>query len=103
MSEQDKKDEKEANAKMQELQKKLQPFYDEYFKKLNASAKEDDSAEVKHEREKKAQEVLNQKECQELQKEMRQVFQTVRKFQRPATYHGNVWLYLRKPPAAAGS
>jgi len=103
MSERDKKVEKEANAKVQELQTKLQPFYDEYFRKLKSSAKEDDSAEAKREREKKAQEVLNRKECQELQKEMQKVFETVRKFQGPHTLHGHVWLYLRKPPAAAAN
>jgi hypothetical protein len=101
LSEEDKKVEKEANAKMQELQKKLQPFYDEYFKKIQPSAKGDDIAEAKREREKKAQEVFNQKEYQELQKEQQKVFETVRKFQRPYTYQGHVWLYLRKAPVAA--
>jgi hypothetical protein len=100
MSEQDKRIEKEANGKMQELQKKMQPFYDECAKILKSPAKGDDSAQVKGERQKKALEVLNQKEFQELQKEMQKVVQTVRKFRRPPMYQGHVWLYLRKPPSA---
>lgn len=99
----DKKIEKEANAKLQELQKKLQPFYDEYFKKLQDGARPDESAEAKQEREKKAQEVLSRKDFQAVQTEQQKVFETIRRFQRPYTYSGNVWLYLRRPPAAAAS
>jgi hypothetical protein len=101
MSEEDKKVEKEANAKLQELQKKLQPFYDEYFKIIQPPSPAEDSAEAKREREKKAQEIFNKKEFQELQKEQQPIFETVRKFQRPTNYHGSVWLYLRQAPAAA--
>jgi hypothetical protein len=101
LSEEDKKVEKEANAKLQEIQKKLQPFYDEYSKKIQAGAKPDDSEEVKKERQKKAQEVFTKKEFQEAQKERQKGFETVRKFQRPYTYQGNVWLYLRNASAQA--
>src|SRR5205823_5491946 len=76
LSEQDKKVEKEANAKMQELQNKIQPFYNEYSKKLQPPSKGDDTQEAKRERQKKAQEVLNQKEFQALQKELQNVFAT---------------------------
>ena len=100
LSEQDKRLEQEADRKMQELQRKMQPFYDEYAKKLKP-AKGDNSAEGKRERQKKAQEVLNQKEFQELQKDMEKVNETVRKFRRPPIHQGHVWLYLRRPPAAA--
>src|SRR5207245_9096411 len=103
MSQQDKKIEKEANGKMQELQKRMQPFYDECTKILKSSAKRDDSAEAKAERQKKALEVLNQKEFQELQKEMQKLSETVRTFRRPPMFQGHVWLYLRKPPAAAAN
>jgi hypothetical protein len=99
LTEEDKKIEKETNAKMQELQKKLQPYYDEYFKKIEAPAKGDDSAEAKREREKEAQKVFEKKEVQELQKEQQKLFETMRKFQRPYTYQGNVWVYLRKASA----
>jgi hypothetical protein len=101
LTEEDKKTEKEANAKIQELQKKLQPFYNEYFQKLKDGAKPDESPEAKRDREQKAQAVLNQKEFQELQSEQGKLFQTIRRFQRPTTYQGNVWLYLRKAPASA--
>jgi hypothetical protein len=101
MTEEDKKVEKEANAKMQELQKKLQPFYDEYFKQVRPPAQGEDTAEAKREREKKAQAVFDQKAYQELQKEQTKLFETIRKFQRPYKYHGYVWLYLRQVPAAA--
>jgi hypothetical protein len=98
----DQKIEKEANARLQELQKKMQPFYDDYFKRLQP-AKADESAEARREREKKAQEVLSKKEFQELQNEQSKVYETIRRFQRPMTYQGNVWLYLRKAPAAAAA
>jgi uncharacterized protein (TIGR03067 family) len=44
---------------------------------------------------------LNQGEFQELQKEMQKVTETVRKFRRPPVHQGHIWLYLRKPSAAA--
>ncbi len=99
LSEQDKKVEQEANRKMQELQKKMQPFYAEYAKRLKASAKGDHSTQGCRERQRKAQEVLKQKEFQMLQKEMHEVTETLQKFRRPAVHQGHVWLYLRKPPA----
>jgi hypothetical protein len=102
MSEQDKEIEKEAHCKMQELQKKMQPFYDECTKILKSSAEGDHTAEAKAERQKEALAVLNQKEFQELQQEMKKVSETVRKFHRRPMYQGHVWLYLRKPPATAG-
>jgi hypothetical protein len=101
LSEEDQKAEQEANRKLQELQKKMQPFYDEYARRLKASAKADHSAHGKRERQQTAQEVLKQKEFQALQKEMQQVTETLRKFQRPPVHQGHVWLYLRKPPTAA--
>jgi hypothetical protein len=101
LSEQDQKIEQEANRQMQELQKQMQPFYDEYAKRLKASAKGDNAAQDRRERQQKAKEVLNQKEFQALQKEMQQVTEAARKFRRPPLYQGHVWLYLRKPPAAA--
>jgi hypothetical protein len=87
----------------QKLQNKLQPFYNEYSKKLQSVLKGDDSPEAKREGENKAQEVLKQKEFQALQEELQNVFATVRKFQRPHTYQGFVWLYLRKAPAAGSN
>jgi hypothetical protein len=101
LSDEDKKAEKEANAKLQEMQKKVQPFYDEYSKIVQPKDPANDSAEAKKEREKKAQEIFNKKEFQELQKEQQKIFETVRKYQRPTSYVGSVWLYLRKTPSAA--
>jgi FG-GAP-like repeat len=101
LSEQDKLIEKDANQRMQELQKKMQPFYDECARILQSSAKADGSAPAKAERQKKTMEFLNHKEFQELQKEMRTLSETVRKFRRVPRYQGHVWLYLRKPAAAA--
>jgi hypothetical protein len=103
LSEQDKQLEQEANRKMHELQKKMQPYYDECTKILRSPAVGDNSAAAKAERQKKAQEVLNQKEFQQLQKEMKKVSETVRRFRRPPMVQGHVWLYLRKPPAAAAN
>jgi FG-GAP-like repeat len=101
MSEEDKKIEKESLAKQEALQKKMQPFYDDYFQKMQEGAKPDDPPEVKKERDKKAQQVLQKKEFQELQQEQMKIFETIRKFQRPYTYQGNVWLYLRQAPDRA--
>jgi hypothetical protein len=102
LSEEDQKAEQEAKRKRQELEKKMQPFYDEYARRLKAAAKGDQSAEGKRQRQQQAQEVLQQKEFQALRKEMQQVTETLRKFQRPPLYQGHVWLYVRKPtPAAA--
>jgi hypothetical protein len=101
LSEVDKKAQSDANAKISELQQKMQPFFDEYRKILTDGAKPDDSAEVKREREKKAQQqILNKKEFQELQNQQGKAYQTLRKFERPYKYHGFVWLYLRKEVAA---
>jgi hypothetical protein len=101
MSERDKQLEKEANRQMQELQKKMQPFYDECTKILKTSARSGDAAEAKAQRQRKALQVLNQKEFQELLNELQQVSETVRTFRRPPLFQGHVWLYLRKPPIAA--
>jgi hypothetical protein len=101
LSDEDQKIEQEANRKMQELQRKMQPFYDEYAKRLKASAKGDYSARGRRERQQQAQEVLRQQEFQALQKEMQEVTDVVQKFRRPREHQGHVWLYLRKPPATA--
>ena len=101
LSEQDKKTEEEAARKGAELRMKLQHFYDEYSKKLQEGAKPDDSAEVKKQREAKARKVLEKKECQQLQKEQAKILEILSKFQRPYSYRGNVWLYLRKSPTTA--
>jgi len=99
LSEQDQKIAQEANRRLQELQQKMQPFYDAYAQKLKAPATGRDSAQAKRERQKQALEVLQQKEFQELQKELQKVTETVRKFRRPRVHQGHVWLYLRTPPA----
>jgi hypothetical protein len=101
LSEADQKAEQEAKRNRQELEKKMQPFYDEYARQLKAAAKGSHSAEGKRERQQQAQEVLKQKEFQALRKEMQQVTDTLRKFQRPPVHQGHVWLYLRQPPTAA--
>jgi len=102
LSEHDKQIEQEAERKMQELQKNMQPFYDRCTRILKSATNADHSPEAKAERQKRALEVLNEKEFQELQKEMKKVSETVRKFRRRPMYQGHVWLYLRKPPATAG-
>jgi hypothetical protein len=101
LSEEDQKIEEEANRKLQELEKKVKPFYDEYSRRLKTPAKDDNSAQAKRERQQKAQEVLKQKEFHALQKEMQQVAETVRKFRRPPLHQGHVWLYLRKATTTA--
>jgi hypothetical protein len=103
LTEQDRQTEREANSKIEELQKKMQPFYDECTKILKSPVVGGDSARAKGERQKKGLEVLKQKEFQELQKELRKVSETVQKFRRPRTYQGHVWLYLRKPTKSSSS
>ena len=103
MSDQDKQIEREANRKMQELQKKMQPFYDEYARKLKAPAEGEHSAQTRRARQQQAQEVLKRKEFQELHKEMQKATEAVRNYRRPPQHQGHVWLYLRKPSAAAAN
>jgi hypothetical protein len=102
LSEQDSKIEQELERKIQELQKKMKPFYAECTKILQSSTEGDHSPEAKALRQKRALEVLNQREFQALQKEMQKVSEMARKFRRRPMYQGHVWLYLRKPPATAG-
>src|SRR5262249_507072 len=54
LSEQDRQIEREANSKIEELQKKMRPFYDECTKILQSSDRAGHSAEAKGERQKKA-------------------------------------------------
>jgi hypothetical protein len=103
LSEQDKQFEQAAQGKMQELRKKMQPFYDECTTILKPSAKGDNSTAAKAARQKKALEVLNRREFQELQKEMQKISETMRRFRRLPMVQGHVWLYLRRPPAAAAN
>jgi hypothetical protein len=98
LTEEDKKVEKEANAKLEALQVKLQPYYKEYSKKLKEGAKPDDPTQARAEREKKALEVFKTKECKELQAEQGKLFERLRKFRPSYTFRGNVWLFLRKAP-----
>jgi hypothetical protein len=101
LSEQDRKSKQVADRKMEELQKKMQPFYDACARILQSSTKDDHCLKAKAERQKQAMEVLSQKEFQELQKEMKKLSETVRKFRRRTMYQGHVWLYLRRTPTAA--
>jgi hypothetical protein len=101
LSAQDQQAAEEANRRVQELQKKMQPFYGEYARRLKAPAKGEHSGQARRERQQWAQEVLNGKEFQELQKEMRKATEAARKYRRPPQHQGHVWLYLRNPPAAA--
>jgi hypothetical protein len=102
LSERDKKIEQEAERKMQEVEKKMQPYYDACAKILQSATDGDRSTKAKAERQKKALEVLNRREYQELQKEMKHISETVQRFRRRHMYQGHVWLYLRKPPSTAG-
>jgi hypothetical protein len=95
LSEQDQKMAQAADRRLQELQQKMQPFYDAYAQKLKAPATGGNSAQAKQERRARALEVLYQKEFQELQKELQKVTAAVRKFRRPPVHQGHVWLYLR--------
>lgn len=98
LSEQDHKSEQEAKGRLQELQQKIQPFYDEYAKRLRVPTHGDRSAQGRRERQRQAQELLQQPKFQALQKEMQAVTATLEKFRRPAVHQGHVWLYLRRPP-----
>jgi hypothetical protein len=100
LSEEDKKVEKEARTALQEVQQKMQPFHDEYAKKLQDGISPDESAEAKKMRERKAAEVFKKNGYLELQKQFNEIYAKMRKFERPYSYQGNVWLYLRKAPAA---
>jgi hypothetical protein len=99
MTDADKAVEKEANAKQAEIW----PKYREAVTKFQAlqKAPPGETAEAKKERLKKAEELKSQ--IDERQKEMNAALEPLLKFQRPYSFHGNVWLFLRKPPEAAAA
>jgi hypothetical protein len=101
LSKQDQQIEQEAKRKLHELQKQMQPFCEEYTKRLKEPVQGEHSAQARRERQKKALEVLNQTGFQALQNEIRQVTETLQQFRRPPVHQGHVWLYLRRPAAAA--
>jgi hypothetical protein len=96
LSESDQKTKKEAEQKLADLQKKLRPHFEKYQRKLKEGAKPDDSEEIVRARQAKAQEVLQIKEVVKLLSDQREILETMRKFEAPTTYRGNVWLYLRQ-------
>jgi hypothetical protein len=101
MSEEDEKVEKEARAKMQQLQAKMQPYREEYSKMLEPKPDEQNSPEAQAQREKKAADVFKKQAYQKLQLGLENTYATIRRFERPYQYHGYVWLYLRQPRTAA--
>lgn len=101
LTEADKKLRKETQAKLEKLQKDLQPYFDELQKVAEAVQKIADPEEREKQREKRYQEVMDRHKAQ--LDEQRKLFETQRKFQRPYQFHGHVWLFLRQPPAATSA
>jgi hypothetical protein len=97
MTDADKKAQKEAQEKLRPLQEKTGKAFTELQSLEKAPVKE--SAAAKQEREKKL--AAARKVVDELSREMGPQYAVLQRFQRPHSYHGNVWLFLRQPPAQA--
>jgi hypothetical protein len=94
LSDADKAAQAEANKKLAPLQREFQQVYQKYAQLLKPPPQE--TPEAKKEREKQLK-VLQEK-VNKMSQEMSRHYAVLRKFQRPYSYHGNVWLFLRKPP-----
>src|SRR5262249_45650199 len=99
LSDADRKRQKELQAKVNELQKELQPYFQEISKLYDKGDRK--TPEGRAELEKKAM-ALAQKYKKALD-EQSKLYGEMRRFQRPMHYHGYVWLYLRRPPDAAAA
>jgi hypothetical protein len=93
----DKKAQKEAQEKLRPFQEKLGKVFAELQTLEKGPANE--SAADKQEREKKLTAARNQ--MNKLSQEMQPHYAVLQRFQRPHSYHGYVWLFLRQPPAQA--
>jgi hypothetical protein len=100
LSEADTKLQKETQAKINKLQKELQPYYQE-MNKIYQEAAKDRTAEAIAKRDKKLQAaaVPYKKQAAELSK----LYQTLRRFQPSYSYTGHVWLFLRQPAERASA
>jgi hypothetical protein len=94
----DKKRQKELEAQVKKVIAKLEPFAKEVQKAYD-EAGTDRSPEVIAKRDKKVR-ATAQRYKKPLE-ERTKLFQELRKFQPPYSYHGHVWLFLRKAPAAS--
>jgi hypothetical protein len=101
LTEKDKTVQKETQAKLDKLLKRMKPFDDALQKALNDSEEITDPNKKQTEREKKIQEVCDRFKTQ--LDERQQLYQVLSKFERPYHYHGHVWLYQRKPAEATSA
>jgi hypothetical protein len=95
----DRAEQKKAQERQQAILKEYRPIMDRYSKLWKARA--DAKGKLTPEQEKEFQQV--QKEMAPYQKQLSEVYQTLRRFQTPSTYHGHVWLFLRRSPEAAAT
>ncbi len=90
-------------AAQKKAQEELNKVFQDYNKAVQRQAQlqrppAQETAGAKKDREKKLAEV--RQEMTKIVTAMQGPQQTLRKFQRPYSYHGHVWLFLRNPPPA---
>src|SRR5262245_758008 len=96
LTDEDKKAQKEALAKQQEIFKDYVPLVQEQFKLQKPTPGESDEARA--EREKRLRELA--KQLQPIQEKLTEVQKELQRFAPEFRYQGNVWLFLRRPPEA---
>ena len=103
----------EVAAEQKRLEEELgtiQPKLMDHYKVLQEQAKEKfgDFKEMTDEQRKDyakwwQEQAEKNEELQTLQEQMRDLSQKMVKYRAPRTYHGHVWLFLRKAPASAAA
>lgn len=91
-----KKEQQEAQGKLEKIQKELAPYFQETSRLYQESQKEKDK-DTPEGRERYTKQIEKAAEPYKKQIEEQQaIYQTLAKYQRPYRYHGYVWLYARK-------
>jgi hypothetical protein len=93
----DKAAKKELEAKLQKLNKDLQPYSNEVNELYNKA--DTKTPEGRTELNKKYQEIA--KKYQKQLDEQRKIYTQLQKYQRPYQYHGHVWLFRGQEPVKA--
>ena len=102
LTDEDKKEQIKLRKDAEEIQKKLEPYYNEVREVYTAHEKKKDATEKdQKELETKVEEIA--KKFKKELDEQRVVYEKLRKYERPYEYIGSVWVYLRKPGEKAGA
>ncbi|MBI1918135.1 MAG: VCBS repeat-containing protein [Planctomycetes bacterium] len=101
LTDKDKAEQKELQAKLEKLRKEMRPYQEELQKVYEETQKITDPVQKEKERTQGYQKVVerHKKPIEEQSK----LHQALRKFERPYHFHGHVWLYLRQPATATSA